>query len=200
MLLENVWSALSEKRWRSANEIKTTSGLDDDALMRAVNFLVRWNFAEVRRTPDLRVKRKRGMYSPVELVKVLRAVNETPQLQTILPNRSFRIAERVACRICGGRSLRVVAANEVECTKCLEKQWYAIESRSPVLEEKSTMNEGPSTLKRLIVQLGHPQYAFTRNIPQPTKFYWFRCGNCKTIGTDYEHGTTRYFTCPKCKT
>jgi hypothetical protein len=197
MPMENVWSTLSEKRWQSANALKTESGLDEDTLMRVLNFLVRWDFAEIRRTPNLHVKRKPGAYSPIELVNVLRAVNEAP-VQTTTLKRRFRIAERVACRSCGGKNLRRVGANELECAKCSERQWYTIEARGSFWEVESTASEGPSARKRLLVQLGRPQFAFTRNIPEPTKFYWFRCPKCKTISSDYEHGHGRYFTCHSC--
>jgi hypothetical protein len=43
--------------------------------------------------------------------------------------------------VCGGRGFRVVGENEVECTKCHEHQWYAIEIQVPkrlVLERVGT--------------------------------------------------------------
>lgn len=124
MFLEVVWSALSEQRWQSAKELEATSGVDEGTLMRVVDFLVRWDFAETRPFPSLHVKRKSGALSPVEVVGVLRAV--TPQVTTI-PKRGRRLAERVACRICGNLRLNFLSENEVECTKCGERQWFAIE-------------------------------------------------------------------------
>lgn len=92
-----------------------------------VDFLVRWDFAEVRRFPSFHVRRKSRTISPTDVVDVLRAVNETAQASITLPKRGLRLAERVACRVCDGRSLRVIGKNEVECTKCHERQWCAIE-------------------------------------------------------------------------
>ena len=135
MFLEVVWSALSEDQWLSANELEAASGADESSLMRIVDFLVRWNFAEVRRFPSLLVRRKSGSLSPTDVVGVLRAVSETPEAATaMVPKRGVRLAERVACRECCGRGFRVVGENEVECTRCREHQWYAIEISRSVLE------------------------------------------------------------------
>ena len=133
MFLEMVWSALSEDHWLEASELKATSGADENTLMRVVDFLVRWNFAEIRKEPSLQVKRKPGAISPIDVVQVLRAAQETPQLKAV-PSGAFRLAERVACRICGGRRLRATGRNEVECTKCHERQWYAINKHEIALK------------------------------------------------------------------
>lgn len=126
LFLDGVWSALSEDRWLSAGELKAASGADDHTLTRVVEFLARWDFAEVRRFPTLQVKRKPGAMSPMDVVQVLQAAEENPQRKPAAPDRMFRLAERVACRVCGGRSLRAVGGNEVECTTCGERQWFAI--------------------------------------------------------------------------
>lgn len=126
MFLEVVWSALSERLWSSTAELKAASGADESTLKRIIDFLVRWDFAETRRLPDLHVRRRPGAISPADVATLLHATNETPLV--IPTKRGFRIAERVACRACGWRSLTLVGGNEVECTKCSERQWYTIEA------------------------------------------------------------------------
>lgn len=146
MFLEAVWSALSEDHWLAASELKATSGADENTLMRVVDFLVRWNFAEIRKEPSLQVKRKPGAISPTDVVQVLRAAQETPQLKAA-PSGGFRFAERVACRICGGRRLRATSQNEVECIKCHERQWYAID-----INRGNGGYEQEGMLRRLLVR------------------------------------------------
>lgn len=146
MFLEAVWSALSEDHWLAASELKATSGADENTLMRVVDFLVRWNFAEIRKEPSLQMKRKPGAISPTDVVQVLRAAQETPQLKAA-PSGAFRLAERVACRICGGRRLRAISENDVECIKCHERQWYAID-----INRGNGSYEQEGMLKRLLVR------------------------------------------------
>lgn len=160
VFLEVVWSALSERRWQSPEELKAASGVDESTLMRIVDFLVRWGFAEVRRFPSLHVRRKSGVVSPTEVVGVLLAVKETPQLTTI-PNRGFRLAERVACGACGGRSLRAIGENEVECTRCYERQWFAIEVGRERGRVSGARGAGWSgLLERLLVRLGFSEEGY----------------------------------------
>jgi hypothetical protein len=127
MLLETVWSTLSENRWVSTNQLRAASGADERTLMCIVDFLVRWNFAEVRSFPSIQVRRKPGAISPIQTVSLLRAMNKTIQPTTIALKGKGRLAERVACRVCGARSLRATGVNEVECTRCHERQWYTID-------------------------------------------------------------------------
>jgi hypothetical protein len=124
VFLEAVWSTLSEQQWQSAKQIEAASGVDERTLKRVVDFLVRWDFAEARPFPTLHVKRKAGALSPVDVVGVLRAV--APQAVTT-PKRGRRLAERVSCRLCGNLNLKFLGENEVECTKCHERQWFAID-------------------------------------------------------------------------
>jgi hypothetical protein len=126
LFLDGVWSALSEDRWLSASELKAVCGADENTLTRVVEFLARWDFAEVRRSPSLQVRRKPGVISPMDVVQVLQAAQENPQVKPSAANAVFRLAERVACRACAGTSLRAVGGNEVECTTCGERQWFAI--------------------------------------------------------------------------
>jgi len=121
-----VWSALCENEWLSSRELKAASGADDKALASILDFLVRWNFAEVRRSPGLHVRRRSGAISPTEVVGLLRTINETSQIEITKRKRPFRFAERVACRTCGNACLRPVGENEVECARCHERQWYTI--------------------------------------------------------------------------
>lgn len=153
VFLEVVWSALSERRWQSPDELKAALGVDESTLMRIVDFLVRWGFAEVRRFPSLDVRRKSGAASPTDVVDLLRAVKESPQAATI-SKRGFRLAERVACRACGGRSLREIGENEVECTTCHERQWFAVEFG----KERAEVSGAPrarrsSLLERLLARV-----------------------------------------------
>jgi len=155
VFLEVVWSALSEQRWQSAKELEAASGVDESTLMRIVDFLVRWDFVETRPFPSLHVKRRSGAISPVDVVDLLRAV--TPQVTTI-PKRGHRLAERVACRACGGRSLGVIGQNEVECTKCHERQWFAIEiPGSNAGSMKISFGARLNMLKRLLARSGIPR-------------------------------------------
>ena len=57
----------------------------------------------------------------------------------------------------------------------------------------------PDPFKRLLVRLGFTQTAFSRNIPNPTKFYWFKCLNCGNISLDYAHGFSGYLECRHCE-
>jgi len=69
------------------------------------------------------------------------------------------------------------------------------------LRTASGLDDGeiqPNALKRTLLRLGFPQFAFSRNIPKATRYFWFKCGNCKKIANDYAHGYARYFTCPHC--
>ncbi len=126
MFLEAVWSVLPEGKWESAKALEEASGLDEGTLKRIVDFLVRWDFVESRQFPELQVRRKAGTISPVEVVSLLRSV-ATGQPGLLIPTGGVRLAERVACRACGGRTLSFLGENEVECAGCHEKQWYALE-------------------------------------------------------------------------
>jgi len=179
--------------------LEEASGLDEGTLKRVVDFLVRWEFVESKHFPELQIRRKAGTISPVEVVSLLRSVT-TSQPELLIPGGRGRLAERVACSACGGRSLRVIGENEVECNRCSERQWYTIERRSGIMEGQRTESEAPTAVKRFLVRLGFRQFAFTRGIPRPTKFYWFRCSSCKKVGSDYQHGHARYFMCPNCGT
>ena len=126
VFLEVVWSALCENEWLSSSELKAASGADDNTLIHIVDFLVRWNFAEVRRSPSLHVRRRSGAISPTEVVGLLRTIDQTSQAIVANHRQSLRLAERVACRTCGSAGLRLVGENEVECARCRERQWYTI--------------------------------------------------------------------------
>jgi len=126
MFLETVWDALPEKRWASTEALEKTSGVDSATLRRVVDFLVRWDFAETTKFPEPRIRRKAGALSPVEVLSLLRTVNRTQPTPRTQPPHA-RIAERVACRACGNTNLIPSTRNEVKCTKCNEKQWFAIE-------------------------------------------------------------------------
>lgn len=193
MFLEAVWSVLPEGRWESAKALEEASGLDEATLRRYVDFLVRWDFVETRHFLELQVRRKAGTISPVEVVSLLRSVT-TSQPGLLIPSGRVRLAERIACRACGNRTLSFLSENEVECTRCHERQWFAIEvgEKNPG-SKKVSSSARPNLLKRLLVRLGLPESTFVRNIPKPTRFYWFRCMTCKKVSSDYAHGFARYF-------
>jgi len=196
MTLEGVWEVLENGRWESKQALREASGVDDNTLSRIINFLDRWDFVEIQRTPDLLVRRRPGAISPVETFNLLRSINGGLSV----PSRHRRLAERVACRVCGGRNLTLVNANEVECVRCHEKQWFALEIGEPLTDRESAqVPERPGLLRRIFVRLGFPQEAFRRYIPKPVRYFWFRCTSCGRISTDYPHGYSRYLTCPSCE-
>jgi hypothetical protein len=133
MTLERVWEVLRDGRWESKRTLSSASGVDDARLDRIINFLERWHFTETRKAPDLQVRRIPGMNSPVKVITLLRSLaNQSP----FKPGR-FRLAERVNCRACGARNFNHLDENEVECTRCHEKQWYTIEIKRRNYEEPS---------------------------------------------------------------
>jgi len=124
MTLEVVWQLLETGRWASRQALKEATGVDDDTLNRIINFLSRWSFIDVRRTPEVLVRRRSGAISPVATFALLKSLsgNQTS-------NRP-KLAERVSCRICNGRKLSFIGENEVQCDQCKETQWYIIERKS----------------------------------------------------------------------
>jgi len=194
LFLETVWSAIPELEWETPEALKRTSGLDEGTLRRTVDFLVRWDFVEVRQYPGLQIRRKPGAVSPVEIVSVLRQIGDPKP-----PSGRVRIATRVACRACGKRNLTLSGQNEVECATCHEKQWLAIEINKATmrLEETETpIHPGP--LRQMLVRLGFPQPAFRRYLPRQLQYFWFWCTECRRVSADYPHGYSRYVTCEFC--
>ena len=124
MTLEVVWQLLETGRWASRQALKEASGVDDDTLNRIINFLNRWSFVDVRRSPEILVRRRPGAISPLATFALLKSLTQD---QT---NTHPKLAERVACRVCNGRSLSFIGGNEVECDQCKETQWYVIERKS----------------------------------------------------------------------
>jgi len=126
MPVEDVWAALTEEKWQSFRALRNISGLDEDSLTRVVNFLVRWNFAESCRLRELHIRRKPGTISPPEIVALLHTLTQDRRVKT-LSGQVGILAERVACRICGGQAFIPLGGNQVECSHCGERQWYAID-------------------------------------------------------------------------
>jgi len=189
--LDRVWESLKEGEWESKIELATVCG-DPDYLTRIINFLYRWDFVDVEKWPELRVRRKTNTVSPTETFQLFRELSPTKNERVI--------AERIACRSCGGRKLRFIQRNEVECLTCKDKQWYTVgpQEDSNQMDYAGTYPE-PSLFERALIRLGRPQKAFRANIPKETQYYWFRCTNCGKTSADYPHGHAKYLTCPTCK-
>ena len=194
MFLESVWSAIPELEWESQEELKQTSGLDEGTLKRTVDFLVRWEFVEVKQDPDTQIRRKPGAISPVQTVTLLRSIDDPKSPE---PSDGVRIATRIACRVCGCKNLTLSGHNEVECETCHEKQWFAIDKTTKKLPEVDTPIR-LSIWKRMFVRLGIPQPAFIRQMPGRLQYFWFRCTECSRVSADYLHGYSRYVTCEFC--
>jgi len=188
-LLEVVWSKLSERRWRALGNLMESTGAEAGKLMRIIDFLVCWEFAEVRHSPNLEIRRKPGNLPPVDVIEILDVGLEGALTAR---KRSVRLAERISCRICGCRQFLRVDVNEVECLKCQDRQWYSIEVSDRHYERP------PNSIQKVLVRLGFPQFAFIRSVPKPTRHYYFMCNRCKKISSDYAHGFSRYFICPHC--
>jgi hypothetical protein len=197
MTLEVVWQILEDGRWESKEALRKASGLDDDTLTTIINFLNRWNFVDVERSPELLVRRKPTSISPIETLELLREITTPSQVQS-----NNLLAERLACRVCSGRDLSFIGINEVECNQCHEKQWYAMEKVESLdkIDVGTDDRKELGALGRLLVRLGHPQKAFTADIPGETQYFWFRCTKCGRTSTDYAHGHSKYLTCDLCST
>jgi hypothetical protein len=196
MPLEAVWQILENGKWESKQALREASGVDDDTLSRIINFLNRWNFVDIQRSPELLVRRRPEAISPVETFDLLRAITDSSSIPTTRP----RLAERVACRVCNGRDLKFVGINEVECTGCHEKQWYAIEPREALTDHETAQSPTRlGLLERVLVRLGFPQPAFHVNNPKPVQYFWFRCMSCGKVSSDYPHGFSRYLSCKFCE-
>jgi Zn finger protein HypA/HybF involved in hydrogenase expression len=199
MTLEGVWSVLEDGEWESKQALADGAGVDDDNLNRVIDFLDRWRFVEVQRTPELLVRRRPGSVSPLDTFQLLNTITNVESTQSV----RRRIAERVACRTCGGRNLTLCDHNQVECAQCHDKQWYAIETGEALSLIKPENSPGAADLdpvRRMFLRLGIPQKAFSANIPKPTQYFWFRCTRCGKTSADYPHSYARYLTCPSCQT
>jgi Zn finger protein HypA/HybF involved in hydrogenase expression len=187
-----VWDKLKDGEWESKTELEAACGDDLGSLTRIINFLERWDFVDVQKWPELRVRRKSNAFSPMETFELFRE---------LAPAKIERvIAKRIACRNCGGRELKFVERNEVQCTTCREKQWYTLGREDPSNRvDEPTAHAEPSLVGRILIRLGHAQTAFRANIPRETQYYWFRCTTCGKTSADYPHGHAKYLTCPTCK-
>ena len=140
MLLEAVWLAIPELEWETPEALGKACGINEETLKQAVEFLIRWDFVEVRKYPYLQVRRRAGTISPVELGNLLRcSVSET---ETATLSGRVRVATRVACRTCGCRSLAFSGPFEVECANCHDRQWYAIDKSQKLKERKLFKRRG----------------------------------------------------------
>jgi hypothetical protein len=194
LTLETVWQILESDQWKSQTSLRELCGVDDDTLTNIINFLTRWEFVDVQRSPELLVRRKPGAISPVETFHLLQGFTQG------LPSTRDKLAERVACRVCSGRELSFIGVNEVECNRCHERQWYTIEAGESFNEPAAAQQPTRlSFLGRALVRLGFPQRAYVRNSPKPVEYFWFRCTGCGRLSSDYPHGFSRYLNCKFCE-
>ena len=192
--METVWRILENGKWEPKAALLEATGVSDETLTNVINFLTRWNFVEIERYPELRIRRKRGAISPMKTLEVLRGITDTESS----PKTGRKLVERLSCRVCNGRELNFVGVNEVECNRCYEKQWYSVEAPEP-LSSTPIETEAPVELSvggRLLVRLGRPQKAFQASIPKSTQYFWFRCTSCGKTSTDYAHGHTKISNLP----
>lgn len=138
MVLDAIWSVLPEGRWISRKALKEAAGTDEDTLTRVINFLTRWDFIESRTSPELQLRRKEEAIDPLKTANLLQEVTAKGTSSIVTSGRR-PVAERLACRICGGKSLSYAGGNMVECNRCHERQWYAIDVGNSLLasEERS---------------------------------------------------------------
>jgi hypothetical protein len=161
--LEGVWEVLKDGRWESKTKLEAASGVDENTLNSMINFLDRWNFIEVRRDPELQVRRRPSALSPLEVIQILHSIADDPPVA----RTGQTIAERVACRSCGGKQLRVIGRNEVKCTRCHEKQWYKLEHRNTPLDtsQHNEIPTKPGRLQRMLIRLDLPRNHFPNKEP-----------------------------------
>jgi len=147
LTLEGVWEVLRDGRWESEAELGVASGVDENTLISMINFLDRWNFIEVRRDPELQVRRRPSAISPVEVIQLLHSIANEPAA----PRKVQTIAERVACRSCGARQLKLTGQNEVKCIRCQQRQWYKLERRNRSLNasQPNELSAKPGRLQRM---------------------------------------------------
>ena len=152
MDLEHVWGLLKDEEWASKAELEAASGLDENTLNLMINFLNRWNFIDARRGPELQVRRRPTAISPIETFQLLSTITTQPAT----PPTTRRIAERVACRSCGGRQLNPIGQNEVECITCREKQWYVLQGdySSTATGQDERLHAKPTRLQLILIRLG----------------------------------------------
>ena len=151
MNLDAVWEVLKDGRWESQTELEAASGVDGNTLIPVINFLDRWNFIEVRRDPQLQVRRRSSAISPVEVVQMLNSIANQPTASPTVQT----VAERVACRSCGATQLKQTGQNELKCTQCHEKQWYKLERRNTSLNasQHDELPTKPRGLRRILIRL-----------------------------------------------
>lgn len=92
--LDAIWSALPEDRWITREALKEATGTDDITLIRAINFLTRWNFIETRTTPEPQIRRREGAIDPTKAVEQLREVTANRRLPTTLTETVPNVASQ----------------------------------------------------------------------------------------------------------
>lgn len=127
MFMDAVWAALPEMEWASTRSIREAADLDEEKFNAILNFLIRWKFIETRTAPESSVRRRADVPSPVDVVGALQTLTDA-ETEFQVSEERFRVAERVACRLCGHRNFTFLKRNLVECNRCHERQWHTIEA------------------------------------------------------------------------
>jgi hypothetical protein len=153
MALRTVWGVLENGGWVCKEALSEATRVDDGMLSRIIHFLDRWDFVETRNTL---VRRKPGAISPVETLDLLRAFSGESKHPSV-PRTHHRLAERVACRVCGKEELNFIGQNEVECAECHEKQWFALERRPLTAPKTAELTDHHGLLRRTLIRFGFAQ-------------------------------------------
>jgi hypothetical protein len=123
--IDAVWEAIPVKEWATPERIHEASGVDEQRIKAILNFLIRWKFVDESGDSKFSVRRRVGVMSPTAAFVALRTLIEADKDLGSSPRQAC-LAERVACRACGGHFFNFLEQNLIECSQCGERQWYII--------------------------------------------------------------------------
>jgi hypothetical protein len=128
--------------WATPERIHETSGVDEQRIDAILNFLIRWKFVDESGDSKFSVRRRAGVMSPTSAFVGLRTLIEANMNLGSSPRQAC-LAERVACRACGGRNFNFLKHNLIECGQCGERQWYTIRigGKSRIQEQIATVSQ-----------------------------------------------------------